>query len=305
MSICDVEYDMCGSTPSIFQVGDEYYINLRMVNYRINRANGSYHMSGDGKIVTANRLWKLSSEIFSGNSQFSFLEGGITLKPNDNSRRYVGIEDMKPYFNGQTRIGAFMGTIQSPRTGNISVGYGEMNLDNLMNSNITNLDSNINYSVVETMWNKDCEKNWVFYGDYNVVYSWFPFVTGKIVKNESNENNICELRFEQNDTKQMPEFFRDVRGSTHGCEFQDEIWFLCHTVEYCQPREYYHFFAVFDKKTMTIKRWSNLFKFDGEKIEYALGLIVRDREIIVSYSNWDNAPTIGVYDKFRVEMEMF
>jgi hypothetical protein len=43
----------------------------------------------------------------------------------------------------------------------------------------------------------------------------------------------------------------------------------------------------------------------GEKIEYALGLIVRDQDIIVSYSNWDSSPAIGIYDKFRVEMEMF
>jgi len=25
----------------------------------------------------------------------------------------------------------------------------------------------------------------------------------------------------------------------------------------------------------------------------------------VSYSKWDREPTIGVYDKFKVEMEMF
>jgi len=43
----------------------------------------------------------------------------------------------------------------------------------------------------------------------------------------------------------------------------------------------------------------------GEKIEYALGLIVEADRIIISYSKWDRDPAIGVYDKFRVEMEMF
>jgi len=37
---------------------------------------------------------------------------------------------------------------------------------------------------------------------------------------------------------------------------------------------YYHFFAVFDKAIMNIKRWSHLFKFEGEKIEYALVIII-------------------------------
>jgi hypothetical protein len=56
---------------------------------------------------------------------------------------------------------------------------------------------------------------------------------------------------------------------------------------------------------MELKRWSHLFKFDGEKIEYALGLIVEEKRIIVSYSKWDREPSVGVYDKFKIEMEMF
>jgi hypothetical protein len=60
-----------------------------------------------------------------------------------------------------------------------------------------------------------------------------------------------------------------------------------------------------DKNTMKPKRWSYLFKFEGEKIEYALGLIVNNENIIVSYSKWDSNPTIGIFDKFKIEMEMF
>jgi hypothetical protein len=105
----------------------------------------------------------------------------------------------------------------------------------------------------------------------------------------------------------MPPFFQNVRGSSNGCEVENEneIWFLCHVVEYCQPREYYHFFAVFDKKNMDIKRWSHLFKFEGEKIEYALGLIVEENRIIISYSKWDSEPTIAIYDREKVEKEFF
>jgi hypothetical protein len=108
----------------------------------------------------------------------------------------------------------------------------------------------------------------------------------------------------------MPDFFRHIRGSTHGYEDGNEVWFLAHAVEYGTPREYYHFFIVFDKLAngdIKLNRWSHLFKFEGEKIEYALGLIVENKKnrIIVSYSKWDRHPVIGVFDKFEIEMKMF
>lgn len=319
-AICGVEYDLFGSTPSIFQVPNtvggksKYYINLRMVNYTINRANGGYNMTGDGKITTANQLFPISQEQLEGKTPFSFasdgIDGGcgdsnrgIMILPTDNTRRYVGIEDLKPYFgtssgtsSGSAASGVFMGTIQSPRTGNISVGYGKMDLGKIIGCNTS---PSLDYSVVETVWDKTCEKNWVFYGDNKLIYSWYPLITGKIVEKEDKS-----LQFEETGNYAMPEYFRDVRGSTHGYEFDGEVWFLCHLVEYCQPREYYHFFVVMDKDTMKPKRWTYLFKFEGEKIEYALGMIVNENNIVVSYSKWDSEPTIGIYDKFKVEMEM-
>ena len=159
--------------------------------------------------------------------------------------------------------------------------------------------TNISYSVVNTTFNKDCEKNWVFYGNYKIIYQWYPLTIGKIVKTEN------ELLFEKEKQINTPPFFQQVRGSTNGCDFGDEVWFICHVVEYCQPREYYHFFAVFHKSTMEIKKWSNLFKYEGEKIEYSLGLIVEEERIIVSYSKWDSTPCIAVYNKKAVEEGMF
>jgi len=164
---------------------------------------------------------------------------------------------------------------------------------------MSNITPNISYSPVNTTYNKDCEKNWVFYGDYNIVYQWYPLTLGKIVKKDTS------LMFEEDKQIQMPPFFQQVRGSSNGYTFCDEIWFICHVVEYSQPREYYHFFAVFNKETMEIKRWSNLFKYEGEKIEYSLGLIVESERIIVSYSKWDSTPCIGVYDKKKVDEGMF
>jgi tetratricopeptide (TPR) repeat protein len=298
INICGTIYEMNASNPCIFKMGDKYMMNIRMINYHINN-NGSYNFPvDDGKIITVNKIVELDNEFNINNS----IEP-LMLLPDKNDMRYVGIEDLKPYIpvitiKGNTKL-AFMGTIQSPRTGNISIGYGELDMQFVKQQNT------INYAVVETQWNKGCEKNWVFYGENNVIYQWFPLIIGKIVKRDKGVNDKPDLFLEVIEKKDMPVFFRGVRGSSHGYEYQDEVWFICHVVEYCQPREYYHLFVVFDKSTMKLNRWSNLFKYEGEKIEYSLGLIVEEKRIIVSYSKWDREPTIGIYDKFKLEMEMF
>ena len=307
INVCGTEYKMNGSNPCIFKVGtgsgSRYMLNIRFVNYFLN-SNGSYHFPvDDGKIVTVNKIYYLDDEL-------NMVGNPRVLLPESNDLRYVGMEDMKPYYNVYNNSNSnnnsisFLGTCQNPITKNISMGYGELDLE----ANT----SSMSYSVVNTSYNKDCEKNWVFYGDNNVIYQWNPLTIGKIVKmNEVTDKNKKEEVKKDNlfleIIKQTPTspFFQQVRGSSNGCEYEDEMWFLCHVVEYCQPREYYHFFAVFNKDTMELKRWSHLFKFDGEKIEYALGLIVEEKRIIVSYSKWDREPAVGVYDKFKIEMEMF
>ena len=313
INVCGTEYKMNGSNPCIFKVGNgkgkdkedsngsRYMLNIRFVNYFLNN-NGSYHFPvDDGKIVTVNKIYDLDNEL-------NMVGEPRVLVPESNELRYVGMEDMKPYYNFYSNSNdmniSFIGTCQNPITKNISIGYGELDLE----ANT----STMSYSVVNTVYNKDCEKNWVFYGDNNVIYQWNPLTIGKIVKRVevTDENKKEELKKDNlflEIVKQTPTspFFQQVRGSSNGCEYVDEMWFLCHVVEYCQPREYYHFFAVFNKDTMELKRWSHLFKFDGEKIEYALGLIVEEKRIIVSYSKWDREPTVAVYDKFKIEMEMF
>lgn len=300
--VCGTEYEMSGSNPCIFKNGDKYMINIRMVNYHLNY-NGSYHFPvDDGKIVTVNQIWNLDSDTLER------VGTPINLIPTKNDLRYIGIEDWKPYPSmGVGGKWHYLGTVQCPRTGNISIGYGVY----------TQGEQQLDYKVVETRWNKGCEKNWVFFGaDSRVIYQWFPLTIGKVVPNPSMGKEDDMMYLEVIEEKTMPNFFRHIRGSTHGYEFEDEVWFLAHAVEYGTPREYYHFFVVFKKEwsnankekaeyNLKLDRWSQLFKFESEKIEYALGLIVEEKRILVSYSKWDREPCIGVYDKFKVEMEMF
>jgi len=94
----------------------------------------------------------------------------------------------------------------------------------------------------------------------------------------------------------MPKIFLHVRGSSAGFRFEDEYWFVVHIVSYETPRRYYHIIAKFDEN-MNFKSHSAPFKFEGESIEYCLGIIVESDRVIMPYSTWDRNTKIAVYDK--------
>jgi hypothetical protein len=173
-------------------------------------------------------------------------------------------------------------------------------MGNQLVTGLYNIDNgSLTYKPVDTEWNKQCEKNWVYLKDDLIIYQWYPIIIGKI------EENDQKLMFKKTLEISTPGYFRNVRGSSHGFEYNNEIWFLCHLVEYSTPRHYYHMFVILDKDNYSVKRYSDLFTFEGEKIEYALGLIVTDNSIVISYSKWDRDACIGVFDKERIMSELF
>jgi len=332
MNVCDTIYEMRASTPCIFQDNrggiTQNWLNVRYVNYYL-ESNGSYRFNiNNGKIVTVNKLFKLDSDfkpipipipIAISNSTDSQKTTILKLEyvPTNGNMHYVGIEDVKVNYVAALDKYMFVGTCENPVNGNISIGYGEYNFDKPY----------LNWKTVDTPFNKGCEKNWAMIGNY-VIYQWHPLIIGEIDCGAGNSaitttdiatditkefegiDKLAPINDEHYKLKVIknidtPPFFKHVRGSSNGFLFEGEAWFLCHIVEYCQPREYYHFLVVLDNETFNIKRWSNLFKFAGEKIEYALGLIINEKEIIISYSKWDRDASIGIFDKKKIEDEMF
>jgi hypothetical protein len=103
------------------------------------------------------------------------------------------------------------------------------------------------------------------------------------------------------ETKQnMPRIFSHTRGSTCGFKYNNELWFVVHLVSYEEPRHYYHLLAVFNEN-MDLMRYSAPFKFEGEPIEYSLGLVVEDSRVLITYSVWDRTTKLAVYDKTYVD----
>jgi len=133
-----------------------------------------------------------------------------------------------------------------------------------------------------------------------MIYKWFPLQIRKV----NNETGILENVEE----KTMPWIFKYARGSScgysiHSEVYHSEVWFVVHIVSYEKPRYYYHLLVVFDQD-LNLLRYSAPFKFEGECIEYCIGLVVEDNKIIIPYSTMDRTTKVAIYDKEYIESKM-
>ena len=255
----------------------KYLMNVRYVNYIINKENGAYNNSGI--ISTLNKKVYMDSE-------FKIIKER-TYYYNNNNNIIQGLEDIKIFNTNDKNDIIFTSTILNSKN-KIGIAIGKyMSLEN--NELLYN-------EFFQTFKNTDCEKNWVFvkYKDeINIIYSFYPLNIC------SFNNNKYELEIKHINMK-MPLVFKLARGSSNGFSYNNEIWFIVHVVSYEMPRNYYHFICVFDNE-MNLLRYSSMFKFSGEKIEYSLSILVDDNFVYIPYSTWDATTNIGIYNKSYIE----
>ncbi len=272
------------SSPCIIPFSEGYLVNVRYVNYNLDKTHGTYsYRHDDQKIITLNKALVL-------NRNLDVVRGHWIDKVHREDTRYLGVEDVKVFSHeGELR---FLGTVQD-ELGRPRVGEGSYSL----RSNV------LVPTVYPSPVNSGCEKNWVYFhyeGKLKVIYNWSPLTIGELRDGAFvSDTTITDV----------PGFFRDLRGSTCGTLVPaadgDEVWFLTHYVAYSTPRHYYHCIVVLDATTLAVKRHSTLFKFEGEKIEYALGLVVEADRILMTYSKWDAASVLTVYNRAAFEKEFF
>jgi len=271
---------------------DGYLLNVRFVNYHITES-GQY-INCESNIITANKYIEMDKN-------FIVLKKKCFDVIYDN-KQYIGVEDVRIFKDVSSDNILFIGTgLHKNNTLGISQGIYDLTKDELV-------ENEIKHSFEYT----NCEKNWVYF-DFNnethIIYKWYPL---QICKLNDNKTNIELVH-----TRNLPNIFSNVRGSTCGFKFnqtkfanhcenitfsfeETEIWFIGHIVSYEKPRCYYHIISVFDEN-MNLLRYSAPFKFEGEPIEYCLSLIVEDTKVLINYSTWDRTTRIGIYDKKYID----
>ena len=281
------EDNFTSSSPCILSQGEGYLLNVRYVNYKI-RPDGGYDFKhSDGKITTLNKVYWLGRNL-------NILREKWIDQVADESLRYQGVEDVKVFPHCGDLL--FLGTVQNPTTGNVTVGHGvyDVTQDKLVST------------AFSSPHGRSCEKNWAYFhsssGNLQMVYEWSPLT----IAEKATDNTIKVLSRDA----EVPPFMRDVRGSSHGqrvvtADGKEEIWFLCHLVQYSTPRHYYHLFVILDGETLKYKRHSILFKFHDECIEYALGMVVEPQRVLLSYSRMDRTSAVLTLPRETVEKELF
>jgi hypothetical protein len=271
---------MNSSSSSIIKVDDNQYVmNVRMVNYRIDN-NGDYQ-DCEKHITSMNKYIVLDSDFTIVKEQ--------QFKLDYIERRYIGIEDIRIFqdclgddlVEGKREI-KYIGT-GFHQNNKIGIVYGKYDLDS---EEITDVNE-----IKSSFTSHNCEKNWVF-TEYNnethIIYKWHPLQLCKLDKKDNLIRLVKKI--------EMPHFFSFACGSTCGSKYKEEIWFVVHIVSYEHLRHYYHCLVVLDNN-MELKRYSAPFTFKGEPIEYCIGLIVEEDRVIMSYSCWDKTTQLAIYDK--------
>ena len=250
------------STPSLSILNNQLIINTRFVNYTIDDRGGYVNQSN---ITTKNVISVVDLKSYEKTLEFEL--GYNTSLDNV----YVGLEDVRLFStsDGKLLYNANRGLGNS----NMKIEHGTIDLSEKSTKN----DVLLKFEERQTQ----VEKNWVLFSSDNktkCIYNWFPLVIGDI------ENDQFVKTGEQTD---LPDFFRYIRGSTNGQVIDDEIWFLSHVVSYETRRYYYHVMVVLDKTTFAVKKYSPLFTFEKEPVEYTLGFAPIGDDLLIGYSVLD------------------
>lgn len=281
------------STPSICMdpyYDNKLYVNTRFVSYRIDD-KGDY--SYDQNIKTKNvisvinigsRKWEKEREFL---LEYNTVYDGL----------YIGLEDVRLFYNNDLYFNA-----------NRGLGYNNM----VIETGKINLVTNSTASNLVYMENqRDIEKNWVLFKnrdrEVKTIYGWYPLKIGNIEEDKRiDDKNQITKKMVVTHEFDTPNFFRWVRGSTNGVTIGDEVWFICHLVSYEDRRYYYHIFVVLDSNTMEVKKYSKLFTFEKEKVEYTLGFVYfkNKNEFLIGYSLLDKETKYLTINKKEIDSLM-
>ena len=274
----ETENGFVSSTPSLVKYLDTYYINIRQTNVLLKHS--TYHVQHKNE-VTTNKIIKTDLS-FNTIEKYDIEPNNHLIEVDNPDKLFYGIQDIRLHYINDTLH--YIGTISSMvnKEKIIQMCYGEYDISNTI----------LTKTILKSPNNRTCEKNWVLFNTSNTlycIYEWYPLTIGII-----EENQLLIKK-----TISTSPLFKLIRGSSCGYTLIDEkeIWFVCHIVSHEKERHYIHLIVILDSDTFEVKSISWPFKFENTPVEYCLGLVVQENDIIMSYSTNDATSKIVVYDR--------
>ena len=266
--------DYTPTSTSMIRIENEYILNIRYVNYRI-QPNGHYHTMVNGiltptvSIHTRNIMVKTDLQ-FVPTSQFKEMTISFPSVHNTNIK---GLEDVRIYDNGRKWIACSR-----------EYGYDGNNCQVIGTYDIEKCEFQDGVSI-QPPEKTDGEKNWIPVGENKFIYKWHPF---QIIKVEGNISTV----FSEQET---PHFFENMRGSTTLVEYENAYYCMIHCVQYKIPRSYFHSIVKLTKE-LKIESWTHPFYFNKNSIEYCIGMDMIDGNVKAIVSQFDMNPVIITID---------
>ena len=261
---------------SLFRQDGKVMHNVRFVNYAINPQTGSYLMK-EGGVVRENSTVRTQNAFYNPETgEITKMRDDSVLLTRKPGAHIVGLEDVRVY---RSKNGTLCCTATSwEYTDKIRIFQSEYDP-------IRGLYANCR--ILESPDNQECEKNWLAIdGTDDVIYSWNPLRVGTLRGTELGIHT-------QHST---PWYFKHFRGSAVAFQppqYPGETWALVHTVEYCQPRKYFHLFVRLGEH-YRVKSISRPFVFRAKTIEYCIGCMpdLSFTTLTCVFSTMDDNPRI-------------
>jgi len=127
-----------------------------------------------------------------------------------------------------------------------------------------------------------CEKNWIFLDQDVVIYNWFPYSVGKIVRDRVLEN-VSNF--------QTPKLFKKVKSSTNFVAYGGGFIGIVHLAQNCLVRRYMHMVVFLSPDGKAIEHYSLPFVFFKMQMESVLSIDVCGDSIVTCVSQYDSLPT--------------
>jgi len=291
------------ATPSILphptNPEEDHLIIIRLLNYRIDPV-GRFYKDYLPKYDTSGIL-RSACVLHDGRDA----ERGDIVRIIDGrfqrlSYRFLGTEDPRLFRSESGEIRVFWTSWEFSKY----LGEGSRII-----SGVLHVESSTIYvdHLFQSPFDRFLEKNWVVFqvpgGPMRIVYEWHPLRVGTF--NCSVDIDKVQLDL----TIDTPLVFKHARGSSNGCYYKGELWFLIHgTTWHKGPGPvYYHRIAVLDPITLHLKRYTYPFKLESQNgsVEFSLGITIdaQDR-LSIAYSVFDLTSVIRRIPIWKVETLM-
>lgn len=248
----------------IMKNGKEY-INIRNVNYSIQKDNGQYfYYNTNTHMSWENTLKNPVHTINVCNNQI-LEEINLTPYAQIKNSTIKGIEDIR-IFEKDNKI-MFLATTKDFSTQNrICTGQYLPEKNQILIEKVFNSPENSN-----------CEKNWVMLNENEIIYKWHPLT----IYSFDTLQKIKEIK--------TPNFFKHFRGGSNIIQIEGFNYCVVHTVHYENPRKYLHLIVKLNQEGYPLA-YSVPFDFEGERIEYCLSMnYLTNGNLEFHYSTWDSS----------------